>query len=77
MLRHHHFYILVVVYISFFIHIHALNLQSNLQMTSLKKGVLFDVDGTISDSWFLGYSCTQKVLEEFGHRSITGITVSI
>ena len=39
-------------------------------MTSL-RGVLFDVDGTISDSWHLGFSCTQKVLEEFGHRLIT------
>lgn len=41
-------------------------------MTSIAKhAVLWDVDGTLSDSYLLGYTCTLKVLERNEQPSIT------
>jgi HAD superfamily hydrolase (TIGR01509 family) len=38
---------------------------------SHKKVILFDVDGTLSDSWKLGFTSTQLVLRNAGHQDIT------
>lgn len=35
------------------------------------RGVLFDIDGTLADSWKLGFDATQVVLEQNGVPSIT------
>lgn len=48
-----------------------------LEITSLRlsgtmpRAILFDVDGTLSDSWKLGFTSTQQVLTRNGHREIT------
>ena len=35
------------------------------------RGILFDVDGTLSDSWKLGFTSTQQVLLRNGYREIS------
>ena len=35
------------------------------------KGVLFDIDGTLADSWKLGFDATQVVLQNNGIAAIT------
>jgi beta-phosphoglucomutase-like phosphatase (HAD superfamily) len=40
-------------------------------MTYPNRAVIFDVDGTLSDSWKIGYTCTQEVLKKYGYEEIT------
>jgi hypothetical protein len=40
-------------------------------ITSSIKGVLFDIDGTLADSWKLGFDATQVVLQNNGIAAIT------
>ena len=45
--------------------------SSGLDMYKDKKGVIFDIDGTLADSWELGFEATQVVLEKNGIGKIT------
>lgn len=49
------------------------SLQQKQQSIKIMKqrGILFDVDGTLSDSWKLGFTSTQQVLIRNGHREIS------
>ena len=35
------------------------------------RGIIFDIDGTIADSWKLGFDATQVMLEKNGIHTIT------
>mmetsp|Transcript_37769 Transcript_37769/g.44005 ORF Transcript_37769/g.44005 Transcript_37769/m.44005 type:complete len:270 (-) Transcript_37769:379-1188(-) len=43
----------------------------NLDAIKSSKGVLFDIDGTLADSWKLGFDATQVVLTNYGIDAIT------
>ena len=43
---------------------------SSIQMSKI-EGILFDVDGTLSDSFMLGFTATQEVLKKEGFPLIT------
>ena len=45
-------------------------LSSNSNAMRIQRGLLFDVDGTLSDSFRLGFESTQKVLTGNGYRVI-------
>ena len=49
------------LFLTYFLTFHAMNTQ---------RGLLFDVDGTLSDSFLLGFESTQKVLTTNGYRLI-------
>jgi phosphoglycolate phosphatase len=79
------FCVLIVVPVSSFPHLmdapplrscrHAVSptQQQLASETDLKtvKAVIFDIDGTLADSWKLGFDATQKVLEKYGFDWIT------
>lgn len=41
------------------------------ESTGIKRAVLWDVDGTLSDSYLLGYTCTLSVLKENSYDPIS------
>lgn len=46
-------------------------LSSGMLTNPTNRAVLFDVDGTLADSWNLGYTCTQRVMQLNGHELIS------
>jgi phosphoglycolate phosphatase-like HAD superfamily hydrolase len=45
--------------------------MSNPEALKVTRAALFDVDGTLSDSFRLGFESTQRVLTQNGHRLIS------
>jgi len=49
----------------------AASVDGNAQTSRPVKSVIFDIDGTLADSFQLGFSASQRVLEEAGYPTIT------
>lgn len=50
---------------------YALKDSSLEEKLSKVRGIIFDIDGTIADSWKLGFDATQVMLEKNGMHTIT------